>query len=491
MYYSTAKPTKIRSARRDERGPFFGTLFGKIAMSEALRELERRFEDALAFADRGDNVRASELLLACVLENPGNSDYVAEFLAQLEEDQPPQTASPFDDLTTAAMEQANAEQNWAQILATGPMQLPQHPWHLPTLLALADACAAEGHEAAGVCYLRHARKAAPENVAINRRLGRLLNKLGCVSEALAAWRRVEAASADDTEAIRMVSRLTVLESRQRAGLEPIAPTQLPQRERRGNKPNEPTGVCPVALAKSVIPANAADIERTPIQQLECAIREMPSNPDFYVALTPLYLEKGRDYDAERLLAEGRKATDDEPRVRKLWEDVAMRRLQKRISLAKKQVDAEGTPEARRALAELCEERNHLEMEIFVGRCKREPENALLRYELGMRLKQAGKLREARVRFEEALASPEAAGPAACEIAACHEQEGQLPEALKFYRRAAQAARGPEQLDCHKKALYHAGSLALRLKLDALAERYLNDLLKIDPHYEDAATWLQR
>ena len=37
---------------------------------------------------------------------------------------------------------------------------------------------------------------------------------------------------------------------------------------------------------------AAQAKRTPIQHLEVAIRDWPSNPDLYLKLASLYLEKG-------------------------------------------------------------------------------------------------------------------------------------------------------------------------------------------------------
>src|SRR5207247_5213585 len=60
---------------------------------------------------------------------------------------------------------------------------------------------------------------------------------------------------------------------------------------------------------------------TPIQQLEAAIRERPSIPELYLRLAQVYLDKDRDYDAERLLAKGREATDRDARVQQMWEDV--------------------------------------------------------------------------------------------------------------------------------------------------------------------------
>jgi tetratricopeptide (TPR) repeat protein len=225
---------------------------------------------------------------------------------------------------------------------------------------------------------------------------------------------------------------------------------------------------------------------TPIQELEAALRDRPSEADLYLRIVPLYLEKGRDYEAERLLLKGAVTTEDS-RVRFLREDLTMARLARSVAVAQQHADANGTPEAKAVLKQATEERDRLELEIFADRCDREPGDARMRYEWGLRLKRAGKLEQARQRFEEALSDPAQQPVAALELGEVQRQHANVPEALRYYRLAADTALTPAQQETKKLALWQAVGLATRIKLTKLAQRYLSELARIDPRYGDAGT----
>lgn len=223
---------------------------------------------------------------------------------------------------------------------------------------------------------------------------------------------------------------------------------------------------------------------TPIQELEAALRDRPANADLYLAIVPLYVDKGRDYEAERLLIKGAVATGDS-RVRFLREDLTMARLGRSVAVAQQHAEANRTPEAQAVLKQATDERDRLELEIFAERCDREPDNAALRYQWGLRLKRAGKLEQARQRFEEALPDPAQQPAAAFELGECQRQLSDVPAALKYYRLAADSATTAEQAETKKQALWQAVGLATRIKLTKLAQRYLSELARIDPRYHDA------
>ena len=204
---------------------------------------------------------------------------------------------------------------------------------------------------------------------------------------------------------------------------------------------------------------------------------------------PLYLQASREYDAEKLLAKGRQATSNDPRVCQLWEDVTMLRMEKKLALAQKLAQENDTPEAKKELTQILAERDQLETDIFVGRCQREPHNAAVRVQLGMRLRRAGKVREACQRLEEALRDAAERPHAALELGECHRQQGNFKEALRFFRMAADSALQPEHLAAKKLALYHAGGLAAELRMRRLAERYLGELQRLDANYKDAPAML--
>jgi tetratricopeptide (TPR) repeat protein len=312
-------------------------------------------------------------------------------------------------------------------------------------------------------------------------------------EALDHWRRVEELDEADAEAPARIATLITELSRQRLGLATPERDQWLVIKSSGGfyatpsaAPADTSSLDLLRAASETANSPGTSLKRTPIQELEVAIREFPSNADYYVQIVPLYLQAGRDYDAEKLLAKGRQATSNDPRVCQLWEDVTMLRLERKLALAQKHDQELDTPETRSELAQILAERDQLEIDIFTSRCRREPDNAAARVELAKRLRRSGKVREACQRLEEALGSADERCGAALELGECHLQLGNPREALRYYRMAADSATQPRHLAARKQALYLAGSLAAKLKLRKLAERHLAELLRLDANFEDAA-----
>lgn len=460
--------------------------------------LGERFEEALELARSGQYARAANLLAECVAAEPGNPAFIRALLDHA-------TATPAigENGHSAPGEmppdlaQAIAESNWPQVQRLAPRFLAAHADHLPSLIALAAACAAQGESAGELCYLERAGEIAPDNLEVNRRLGRALFKLRRLDEALARWRRVEEIDDADTQAAQAIAELVRERSRQRAGLMTAEREQwqLAAGANGANGNHRPTAKLAKSSLDRLLDASASsapgapNIKRTPIQELEVAIREFPSNADYYIQIVPLYLQSGREYDAEKLLAKGRQATSNDPRVCQLWEDVTMLRMDKKLALAKKLAQESDTPETQKELAQIVAERDQVETDIFVSRCQREPQNAAVRVQLGMRLRRAGKVREACQRLEEALRDRNERPHAALELGECHRQQSNYQEALRFFRMAADAALQPEHLAARKQALYHAGGLASKLRMRRLAERYLSELVRLDANYKDAPAML--
>ena len=459
-----------------------------------LDSLDQQFQAAVLLADNGEYDQANQALLECVMADPGCVEFVEEFLANLlRKFATPEHAPISPTSPTAAPPVGNETANRSLALRRNLRQLALNPWQVPILLAIAEIEEAAGHDAAAAKFLQLAWATAPQEIEVNRRYGQLLGRLEKFTEALVCWERVEHLQPEDTEAAHHISQLTIQKSRQRFGFGSPALSAAAHASQEPHSPAKkklPLVRFVSGRASLPAPTEGAEIKRTPIQQLEHAIRERPGTPEFYLQLTPLYLEIDRDYDAERLLAKGREATDDEPRVRQLWEEVTMLRLEKKIAAARERVAEHATDEAQAALAEACAERDRLETQIFLHRCEREPENAALRLELGLRLKQAGKVEEAAERFKEALPSPEQKCFAAFQLAECLREESDFPSAFRSYQLAIESANRPQQLECKKQSLYQAGCLAQRLKLRKLAHRYFAELVKLDPHYQDATARLE-
>jgi tetratricopeptide (TPR) repeat protein len=431
---------------------------------------ERRFHEGLCSAASGKHEAAHAAFVECVVGDPGDGRFVHEFLENLK--RLPAT-QPADD-AQSLLAQAAAKQNWAEVLRQGPPCLVAHREHVPMLLMLADACRAQSFADSEAHYLRAALHAAGDDNEIQRRAGAALARLKLLDEAIACWRQVEAHDPTDEEPPRMIALHTIARSRRRAGFRADEKNGNGAGGPRIQRRREPVTRFVIsnldALLQSI--THASGLSFTPIQQLEAAIRERPSVPDLYLCLAQLYLDKERDYDAERLLAKGRETTDRDARIQQMWEEVTMLRHARRIEIARQEIKVDDSPQTRDALAQAVKERDRVELDIFRSRVKREPEAAAHHYELGLRLLRADKPHEARPHFEKALADDLERGRAALALARCCQQLGDIPKTLAQYRVAAEAASASGQYETQNDALSEAGKLAQRIKLNRLAQRYL-------------------
>ncbi len=453
-----------------------------------------RLDRALSLVAAGLHDRAGELLAECVRHEPASREFVEALLSNLKQlrNRPVTTAAELLQQLDHDLAVAQREKRWDDVVALALRRLTlARPTPIP-LLALAEAAAARRQYEIEVRYAEAAAAYGPDDPEVVRRLATIATREGRFEEAISLWQHVEELVPADSHPARMVARLVIDRSRCQAGMEtkvcepPVAAASADdeQCDLPAVKTDDGAWQLPCEL-----PHLTAEIKRTPIQQLELAVREYPANGELYLQLASLYLAKGRDYDAERLLLKGREEVPDDLRVRNMWEDVSMLRANSRVAAAQQQFEADGTPVSRAALAEARTKRDRQEIEIYQQRVKRDPDNAKLQYQLGLRLKKSGKLLDAAKRFEAASSDPTERPAAAFGLGECLQQSGQLAESLRAYRQAAEAAVSPTQLDWRKRALYQAAELSRRAKLFRRARRYTQDLLRLDPHDHRAASLL--
>lgn len=464
-------------------------------MTQTQELLVEQFQEGRYLSHIDEYDAANVILLGCVVAQPDDVDFVDGFLVNLAR-RAPRTSCEISHELPAPIADAVRAHDWRRVLREGPPLLVECPWNLPLLQALASAVASLGAGDAELRYLAMAAEGAPGDVELQRRIGRARGKQRQYDEALAAWRQVESLAPEDPDAARMIAMLVTARSRQRNGLPSDRPELLGEefgRAPRAARRSKPRSLLRIDEGRRPreVPQPPSELKRTPIQQLEAAVREFPSDVVLYLQLAPMYLEKGRDYDAERLLAKGLTETDNEPRIRELWEDVTMLRLGKKIQQAQLRVEIDSSDESRADLADLCLKRDRLEIDVFTSRAKRDPDDTALALELGRRLRQAGRIRESMPYFERAVKDEQFRSAAAYELAECWLGLRDLSAATRYCRQAIDAATRPTDVDIKKRALLRAAELAARMQLPSLARSYLNPLLQLDPDHKEAARLLSQ
>src|SRR5687768_12248224 len=117
-------------------------------------------------------------------------------------------------------------------------------------------------------------------------------------EALSHWRQVQEANPEKPEVSRMIAALVIERSRQQAGLPRSTALELATLP-AAKATTEPRSAEPSAV--STLADTTAGVRLSRVQQLEAAIKGEDANADVYLELARLYLDKGREYEAERLL----------------------------------------------------------------------------------------------------------------------------------------------------------------------------------------------
>ena len=424
------------------------------------------------------------ILVECVIRDPGNLVYQEVFLSNLQRKfNNNKRGSLLNFGGRGPFKKALARQDWEQVIKLGPDILRSNPWDVPTLRAMAEACAAMGYYDSELRYLKNALDANPKSSEVNRHCALSLTRIGQFDQAIACWSRVDEIKRGDQEAQEAISQLQIART---TGVIPEE-TAAALAKRRAQQPlNQP-----VDIKSSNSEAPRREIRRTPRQELEQQIAMNPVGLESYFELADLHIQQDRLGDAAMVLAKAVAMSGGDFKARERLEDVEILRRQAQLAIAEKR-SAEGTDEQTRKLAEqLRADLNRYELEVYQTRAERYPANRELKYQLGLRLKRAENPREALTCFQESLKLPERQADSYLELGECLQRLKQYEKALDCYVRAVEAAKDVEKTEQQKLARYRCGVLASGLRNFELAESHFERLLELDPTYKDAAPRLHK
>jgi tetratricopeptide (TPR) repeat protein len=338
--------------------------------------------------------------------------------------------------------------------------------------------------------LRAALDVGPKDVTVNRRAAATLQRMGQFDQAIACWHRVELAKPGDEEAQRQISQLSVEKTIHQGGYDPSA-----------------LGIAPKPGAGAARPASVARLSRgapahdpdedldapplPPEERYKAAIAADPANVDKYFRLADVYVNEQRLDEAQQVLVRaGEAAGGGNLDVRDRLEDLQLRRAARAAAQAQRNFEQADTPENKALLDRTRAHANQVELEVYATRVDREPNNPRLQFELGLRLKKAGKSKEAITAFQAARTDPKRKALVLVELGECFQKIEQYKLALSHYEQALEACE-PTDVDAKKLALYRAGVLATGLRELDRAERHLSTLAGMEFGYRDVADRLDK
>jgi tetratricopeptide (TPR) repeat protein len=235
-------------------------------------------------------------------------------------------------------------------------------------------------------------------------------------------------------------------------------------------------------------------------ELEEKIAAAPGELLLYAELADLHVKAEKWTEAESVLTRGLEATGGDLRVREQLEDIQLRRARQQAFIAERRAAELKTAEAQQQAQQLGMELIRQELEVYRKRVDRYPTNTHWKFELGVRLKQAGNFSAAIKILQDARSDPKHRGQVMLDLGECFQRIKQYKLAKQHYLEAIQAI--PERdVEHRKKALYRAATLFMGLaeveankvngeELDE-AEKYFTQLAALDFGYRDVSKWLDK
>jgi tetratricopeptide (TPR) repeat protein len=455
----------------------------------ARQRLQKVFEHAQRCVDKGDHDYANKLFTECVVEDPANLVYLQSFLANLQKKYGDnkkgaklarlKLKGPRSHLTKSA-----GKGDWPAALQAGCTALALNPWDIPTLLAMAEAYDELGIDECQLYFLRWAMDVDPKLVAVNRHAALTLQRMGQFDQAIACWHRIEQAKPRDEEALQAISRLSVEKTIHEGGYDPEL--------LRSDWSAEPKAKASVARMSKDANDLAAEHDLTnSTERLQAALESDPTDVENYLPLADLLIHDGKLDEAEALLQRGLSASGGgHLGVRERLEDVQLRRVHCQLAIAEQRHAQEPTEETQQQVLNFRKQANQVELEIFATKADRDPGNARLKYELGLRLKRAGKMKEAITTLQAARGDSKRKTQVLLELGECFQKIEQYKLALAHYEQAIEACEEPDG-QARRLALYRAGVLATGLRELDRAERHLSELAGLDFGYRDVADRLDK
>jgi tetratricopeptide (TPR) repeat protein len=467
---------------------------GVAPLSPASRQrLQKVFEHGQRCAEKDDFDYATQLFTQCVVEDPSNVIYLQTFFANLQKKYKDnksgaRLASLKIKSHRSALGRAIAKGSGAEALQAGCQALALNPWDIPTLLAMAQVCQELGIDESQLYYLRRALDSNPKDISANRQAALTLQRMGQFDQAIACWHRVEQARPRDEEALQAISRLSVEKTIHEGGYDSStllrgsgnsgSKISVAQYSRDGKR-NEATGV--------------SDEERDlpPEQRFQQAIARDPADLQAYFKLADLFVHQQRYEEAQRTLERAMQASGGgDLSIRERLEELLMRRSRQQQAIAEQNSQQEPSEENQQLATQMRARANQVELETYAAKAEREPHNLRLKFELAMRLKRAGKIKEAIPLLQAARNEPQRRPQVLVELGECFQRIEQYKLALGSYEQAVVACEEPDS-EIRRLALYRAGVLATGMREFDRAERHLTELAGLDFSYRDVADRLDK
>jgi tetratricopeptide (TPR) repeat protein len=368
--------------------------------------------------------------------------------------------------TKTSLQKSRLQKDWKSILQTAEDGLAINPWDAGINAELGHALKELGYpDIATFCYER-AVKGDPNNKDYLRILGLLYEEKERYDDAIGCFMKITQIDKLDGEARSKVMALTSKKAIKTGGYENAPDSRSTGTAGRGKDVADGPGM-----------SVEADLER--------AVRKEPNNKDSYLKLADYQIRDGKLEKAAVTLRKGLEVSGGDSKISEQLEDVELDLQRKELGLAKEEAIQDPTDAAaKRNYVELKADLLRKEIEIYTARIERYPQNMALKFELGLRLMQDKRPKEAIPLFQKSRGDARRKVESLVNLGKCFIADKQFTLARRQFETALPECKPDENLDVFLELNYFAGRVCEELKDKEAAIGFYQTVLEYDYEYKD-------
>jgi tetratricopeptide (TPR) repeat protein len=368
--------------------------------------------------------------------------------------------------------------HWLRALEVCEEAFRIHPWDVGASREASEAAEELDQKELALWYLEVVFQQGQGDADYLRHLAHVYEWTEQFGKAIQCWERIAKIHPNDEHARRQVRALSASATIARSGLHQAV--------------QAPEDGAAEAAAKLEMPG-LDDLKvktETPEQRL---LREIAQDPEH---VRP-YLEPAEHYrghhqrdEAERVLAQGRKARPEDELLREVHADVQLLRIRRKMESLENRLKLNpDEAETQSKLQTLGEKRDAYELNELRHRVKLRPTEAALHLELGKALVRQKKYDEAIAEFQQARSDPDRKVEALHLSGQAFEAKGLPRLAERSYQDALKLV-GPEDMPLLLALHYRLGRVAESQGDRTAAEEHYNEVAANDYTYLDVAERLR-
>jgi tetratricopeptide (TPR) repeat protein len=370
--------------------------------------------------------------------------------------------------------------HWVRVLEICEEAFRIHPWDVGTSRDASEAAEQLGQKELSLWYLEVVFQQGQGDADFLRHLAHVYEWTEQFGKAIQCWERIAKLHPNDEHARRQVRALSASATIARSGLHQAV-----------QAPDSPDGAAEAAAKLDMPGLDDLKVKtETPEQRMLREIAEDPEHVRPYLELAEHYRGLNQLDEAEKILAQGRKARPEDELLREAHADVQLARIRRKMESLEKRLQLNpDDAETQAKLRTLGEKRDAYELNELRHRVRLRPTEAVLHLDLGKALMRQGKPDEAIAEFQQARSDPDRKVEALHLSGQAFEAKGLPRLAERSYQDALKLV-GPEDMPLMLALHYRLGRVAEAQGDRAAAEEHYNEVAANDYTYQDVAERLR-